>query len=66
MSRLRAIFLIGLGAEEARIEEAFSKALKIAKQQKSVALAARVEATSANYRLEKKVLVGGASKNRNA
>ena len=64
--RLRAIILIGLGAEEARIEEAFSKALKIAKQQKSVALAARVEATSAKYRLEKKVLVGGASKNRNA
>ena len=47
--RLRAIILIGLGAEEARIEEAFSKALKIAKQQKSVALAARVEATSAKY-----------------
>ena len=66
LSRLRAIFLIGLGAEEARIEEAFAKALKIAKQQKSVALAARVEATYAKYQQEKKVLVGGASKSRHA
>ena len=66
LSRLRAIFLIALGTEEARIEEAFSKALKIAKQQKSIALAARVEATYAKYQQEKKVLVGGAAKNRQA
>jgi predicted ATPase len=58
LSRLRAIFLIELGAEETRIEEAFAKALKIAKQQKSVALAARAEATYAKYQQGKKVLVG--------
>ncbi len=64
--RLRAIFLVELGAEEARIEEAFSKALKIAKQQKSVALAARAEATYAKYRQEKKVLVGESPEDRHA
>ena len=47
--RLRAIFLIELGAEETKIEEAFSKALRIAQEQKSAALAARVEATYAKY-----------------
>lgn len=62
LSRLRAIFLIELGAEESRIEEAFAKALRIAKQQKSVALAARAEATYAKYQQEKKVLVGEAPK----
>jgi tetratricopeptide (TPR) repeat protein len=64
--RLRAIFLIELGAEESRIVDAFSKALKIAKQQKSVALAARAEAAYAKYRQEKKVLVGGSLKDRHA
>jgi hypothetical protein len=48
------------------IEEAFAKALKIARQQKSVALAARAEATYAKYQQEKKVLVGGHAKNRRA
>jgi serine/threonine protein kinase/tetratricopeptide (TPR) repeat protein len=62
LSRLRAIFLIELGAEETRIEEAFAKALKIAKQQKSVALAARAEATYAKYQQEKKILVGDVPK----
>jgi tetratricopeptide (TPR) repeat protein len=66
LSRLRAIFLIELGAEESRIEEALAKALKIARQQKSVALAARAETTYARYQQEKKVLVGGPSKNRQA
>jgi serine/threonine protein kinase/tetratricopeptide (TPR) repeat protein len=60
--RLRALFLIALGAEEARIEEALSKALRIARQQKSFALAARAEATAEKYRREKNALVGDASK----
>ena len=63
LSRLRAIFLIELGAEEARIEEGFAKALKIASQQKSVALAARAETSYAKYQQEK-ILVGGPAKNR--
>ena len=62
LSRLRAILLIELGAEETRIEEAFSKALKIAKQQKSVALAARAEAAYEKYQQQKKVLVGDSFK----
>ena len=63
LSRLRAIFLSELGAEEVMVEEAFSKALKIARQQKSVALAARVETAYAKYQQEKQVPVGGPLEN---
>jgi tRNA A-37 threonylcarbamoyl transferase component Bud32/predicted ATPase len=48
--RLRGVFLTRLGADQADIEDAFRKAIHTAKQQKSSSLAARAEATYADYR----------------
>jgi tetratricopeptide (TPR) repeat protein len=50
LHRLRGVFLIELGADEAKIEEAFSKAVATAKRQKSISLAASAETTYAAYR----------------
>jgi hypothetical protein len=48
--RLRGVFLSRLGADQAEITEAFRKAITTAKQQKSISLALRAEATYAEYR----------------
>jgi hypothetical protein len=48
--RLRGVFLTKLGADEAEIKEAFCEAISTAKQQKSISLATRAEATYAEYR----------------
>jgi serine/threonine protein kinase len=48
--RLRGTVLTTMGADEAQIEEAFCKAISTAKRQKSISLAARAEATYAEYR----------------
>jgi hypothetical protein len=53
LHRLRGVFLTALGAEEAQIEASFSEAIRIAKEQKSVSLAKRAEATFAEYRCQK-------------
>ena len=50
---LRGVFLAQLGAGEAEIEEAFCEAIRTAKQQKSVSLAMRAEASYAEYRSQK-------------
>jgi hypothetical protein len=50
LHRLRGMFLAALGADEAQIEAAFREAICIARQQKSIALAARAEASHAEYR----------------
>ena len=50
MHRLRGVFLATLGAEEAQIEASFSAAIRTAKEQKSISLAARAEATYEEYR----------------
>ena len=59
LNRLRGVFLAALGAEEAQIEASFSEAIRIAKQQKSVSLAKRAEATYAEYRRQKASASGG-------
>jgi hypothetical protein len=51
--RLRGVFLAGTGADETKIETSFRKAIRIAKQQKSVSLEARAETTYAEYRRQK-------------
>jgi len=57
--RLRGVFLTATGGDETQIEASFCEALRIAKQQKSVSLAERAEATYAEYRSQKaKALVG--------
>jgi hypothetical protein len=45
LNRLRGVFLATLGAEEIHIEASFSAAIRIAREQKSIALAMRAEAT---------------------
>jgi tetratricopeptide (TPR) repeat protein len=53
LHRLRAVFLATLGADETQIEASFCKAIRIAKQQKSVSLEKRAQATYAEYRRQK-------------
>jgi predicted ATPase len=47
--RLRGVFLTAIGAEEAQIEASFCEAIRIAREQKSVSLEKRAEATYAEY-----------------
>jgi len=49
LNRLRGVFLAALGAEDAEIENSLCAAIRIAKEQKSVSLAKRAEATYAEY-----------------
>ena len=59
LHRLRGVFLVALGAEEAEIEGVFCEAIRIAKEQKSISLATRAEATYAEYRRQKASGLGG-------
>jgi tRNA A-37 threonylcarbamoyl transferase component Bud32/tetratricopeptide (TPR) repeat protein len=53
LHRLRAVFLASMGADETEIEASFREAIRVAKEQKSVSLAKRAEATYAEYRRQK-------------
>jgi predicted ATPase len=53
LQRLRGVFLATLSADEAQIEAAFQEAIRTAKQQKSVSLATRAEASYTEYRRQK-------------
>jgi len=53
LHRLRGVFLTTLGAEEAQIEASFCAAFSTAKQQKSISLEKRAEASYAEYRRQK-------------
>jgi predicted ATPase len=53
LHRLRGVFLAALGAEEIQIEASFQAAIRIAKEQKSVSLEKRAEASLAEYRKRK-------------
>ena len=59
LHRLRAVFLTALGAEETQIEASFCEAIRIAREQKSVSLEKRAEATYAEYRRQKASASGG-------
>jgi predicted ATPase len=59
LHRLRGVFLAAMGADEAQIEASFDEAIKIAKEQKSVSLQKRAEATYAEYRRRKASGSGG-------
>jgi serine/threonine protein kinase/tetratricopeptide (TPR) repeat protein len=50
LHRLKAVLLAALGADEAQIETSFREAIRIAREQKSVSLEKRAEATYAEYR----------------
>jgi hypothetical protein len=53
LHRLRGVFLAAVRADEAQIEASFCAAVRIAKEQKSVSLQKRAEATYAEYRRQK-------------
>jgi hypothetical protein len=53
LHRLRGVFLAAIGGEESQIEASFSKAIRIAREQKSISLEKRAEATYAKYRHQK-------------
>ena len=59
LHRLRGVFLAALGADETQIEASFCAAISTAKEQKSVSLAKRAEATYAEYRRQKASESGG-------
>jgi serine/threonine protein kinase/tetratricopeptide (TPR) repeat protein len=59
LHRLRGVFLTDMGADQMQIEASFSAAIRIAKQQKSVSLEKRAEATYAEYRRQKASAPGG-------
>jgi predicted ATPase len=53
LSRLRGVFLTALGADKTQIEASFHAAIRIAREQKSISLATRAEATYAEYLSQK-------------
>jgi adenylate cyclase len=59
LHRLRGVFLAALGSDETQIEASFCAAIRIAKEQKSVSLEKRAEATYAEYRRQKASASGG-------
>jgi adenylate cyclase len=59
LHRLRGVFLAAIGSDEVQIEASFHNAIRIAKEQKSVSLAKRAEATYVEYRKQKASASGG-------
>jgi predicted ATPase len=59
LHRLRGVFLTALGADETHIEASFCEAIRIAKEQKSLSLEKRAEATYAEYGRQKANASGG-------
>ena len=59
LDRLRGVFLASLGADETQIEASFREAIGTAKEQKSISLTTRAEATYAEYRRQKAGASGG-------
>jgi predicted ATPase len=59
LHRLKGVFLTALGAGESKIEASFCAAIRIAKEQKSISLEKRAEATYAEYRRQKAGGSGG-------
>src|SRR5271157_3184485 len=51
--RLHGVFLTAMGADETQIEASFCEAIRIAREQKSISLEKRAEATYAEYRRQK-------------
>jgi adenylate cyclase len=57
--RLRGVFLAAMGAKETEIEASFCQAIRIAKEQKSISLEKRAQATYAEYSRQRASGVGG-------
>jgi predicted ATPase len=59
LHRLRSVFLAAMGADEAQIEASFCEAIRTAREQKSISLEKRAEATYAEYQRQKASSSGG-------
>ena len=59
LHRLRGVFLTAMAADETQIEASFSAAISTAREQKSISLEKRAEATYAEYRTQKASTSGG-------
>jgi hypothetical protein len=59
LHRLKGVFLTALGAGESKIEASFRAAIRIAKEQKSISLEKRAEASYTEYRRQKASASGG-------
>ena len=59
LHRLRGVLLTAMGADETQIEASFCEAIRIAREQKSISLEKRAEATYAEYRRQKASGLGG-------
>jgi predicted ATPase len=59
LHRLKGVFLTAMGADETQIEASFYAAIRIAKEQKSVSLEKRAQATYTEYRRQKGSATGG-------
>jgi predicted ATPase len=59
LHRLRGVFLVAMGADETQIEASFCEATRIAREQKSISLAKRAEASYAEYLRQKANGSGG-------
>jgi len=59
LRRLRGVFLASIGADESQIEASLCAAISTARQQKSISLAERAEATYTEYRRQKANASGG-------
>jgi adenylate cyclase len=59
LRRLRGVFLATIHGEEAQIEASFCEAIRIAREQKSISLMSRAEASYAEYRSQKTSTSGG-------
>jgi predicted ATPase len=59
LHRLCGVFLVTMGADETQIEASLCAAIRIAKEQKSVSLEKRAEATYAEYHRQKASASGG-------
>jgi tetratricopeptide (TPR) repeat protein len=61
LQRLRGVFLAAIGSDDTQIESSFSAAISAAKEQKSVSLQKRAEASYAEYRRQKHERLANAS-----
>jgi hypothetical protein len=59
LNRLRGVFLASMGGDETQVEASFFEAMRIAKEQKSISLEKRAQATYAEYRRQKASASGG-------
>jgi hypothetical protein len=59
LQRLRGVFLATIGANETQIQASFCQAISTAREQKSISLEKRAEASYAEYRRQKASAPGG-------